>query len=135
MSTQVYIDFNIATKNMIDDLVTNFPYIDHFKLLEASFAVMRGVNKKLPHKMFNKYVVAFYEKEIKSKDESFFMSDAFSSLFWQSFVDMIKATWNTLENVNKDAVWNHVLALVALNKRCVDHRKKKHDDDSSDETI
>lgn len=122
----VYKDFNRHVKAFNKELITNFPHIDHFKLANASFYVCKKLNKKLPHKLFNKYIFDVHGKHILAKNDAYFISDQFSSSFWQSFADMIKTMWTTLDQGNKDAIWEHMLTLCALNKRCLDYKRNKN---------
>lgn len=105
--------FNKALKTLITDLLSTFPDILEIKLLQASFYVLKKLNKKLPCKFFHKYVMP-YNQHLLDKDESFFLSDKFQSSFWPSFVNMIKSTWATLDQHNKDAIWNHLHVIMHL---------------------
>ena len=134
LTNQVYKDFNKYMKGFNKELLANFPHIGMLSLMNTSYVVCKKLNKKLPHKLFNKYIAVF-EKEILSKNEPFFLSDRFTSSFWPSFVEMIKTEWIKLDEANKEAVWTHMQVLVALNRRCLEYRQKKYEPDSGDENI
>jgi hypothetical protein len=133
LTNQVYKDFNKQIKGFLKELIANFPHMDILKLVLTSFTILKKINKKMPHKMFNKYL-ACYEEQFLKRDEAFFLSDAFQSSFWPQLVDASKQQWVLLDQVNKNAIWDHFAALIGLNKRCLVYRKKiAPEEDSGDE--
>lgn len=125
LTNQVYKDLNKSIKMCMKDLTTTFPEIDQLKLLSASFYVMKKLNKKLPYKYFHEYVYEPYSIQLQNKDEDFFLSDRFQSTFWQSFVDMIKTTWRSIETHNKEAIWLHMHNIVHKHKLCIKYKQSK----------
>jgi len=134
LTSQVYTDFNLSLKELIDDLVSAFPYNEHMKMVDASFNILKGMSKKYPFRVVQKTVVP-YESHILKRDDSFFMSDAFVFDFWPSFAEMLKVTWNTLDDTNKDAIWKHMLVLLAKCKKVNEYKAQKCEYDSGDDNV
>jgi hypothetical protein len=125
LTNVVYKDFNKYLKTFLQELVTNFPHIEHFKILNASYVVTKKLNKKWPHRLFQTNIASLYQQQILDKNEPYFMSDYFTSPFWPALVDTVKAMWIVLDGTNKDAIWNHLHLVIALNNRILAYKASK----------
>lgn len=130
----VFKEFNKATKEFIKELIVNFPHFESLKLMLNFFTISKKLNKKLPHKLFNKYLVKPYHTQLMNKDNDYFTSDKFTFSFWNTFVDQAKVIWADLSHENREAIWKHIHVLIALNKKCLQQRSIMSSD-SGDEAV
>ena len=135
LTNQVYKDFNKYMKSFLKELIVVFPNIGEIKIILASCTISKKLNKKLPHKLFNKYIACNYEQHIVDKNELYFLSDEFKFSSWEAIEKMIKRELRSLDDANKKVVWDHLQCLVVLNRKCLEYRKKKDEDDSGDEHV
>lgn len=135
LTNQVYKDFYKYMKTFLKELIAAFPHIGEIKIILASCTISKKLNKKLPHKLFNKYIAAHYEKQIVERDEDYFLSDEFKFSFWETIEKVIKRELKSLDDVNKRVIWDHLQCLIVLNRKCLDYRRRKEEDDSGDEHV
>lgn len=131
VSAPLFKEFNKSVKLFVNDLVTTFPDIEHFKLLQASYHVTKNIHRKLPYKMTNEHLLQKYGKQIIERDESYFLSDKFTNDFWPGLVDVIKQLYVSLDAVNKKAIWDHLENLynkhLAIKTYYINKNKTNHE--------
>lgn len=115
----VYAHFNKALKAFIKDLNKNFTNTSVFKLLLMAFKIAKRLNKKMPQKMFHKYISNDYEAQIVARDLAYFTSEAFNISFWKELTVYIKTVGVQLDAENIKAIWDHMAVLIALERKCV----------------
>lgn len=133
LTSEVFREFNRHCKKFLKELQESFPHLTVLKLMYASFYVFKKMNKKLPHKVFQNYLVKHYEKQIRARDNDFFTRPEFDIPLWSSWIKDLKQTFVTLDDDNRKAIWDHIHVLLVLNKRCLEYRKKNVQEDSGDE--
>ena len=118
-----YTIFNQKVTEFMNDLILAYPEIEQFKSLKAAFTVLKNVSEQTPLKYYNKYVVAKYRKQIKERDEEFFLKckdyDDIKDVsatpeYWEDFLEQLKIMWATMSADNKEAIWNYFTILTLL---------------------
>jgi hypothetical protein len=70
---------------------------------------------------FGKHVLP-YEEILRSRDEKFFMDHTFDSLdpdnTMENVIQKLKGYWASMGEQNKTAIWNYILLLLDIHKRC-----------------
>jgi hypothetical protein len=107
------------------ELSTAFPHIGFVKFMSASFYLLKKMNKRYPHRIFDKYLGSPYEKQLLDRNEAFFVDPAFNIAYWDNYINNIKEVWKTLDQTNKNVVWDHLTVLVALNRKCLEYKRNK----------
>ena len=125
ISAPLFKDFNKSVKDFLLDLVTTFPEIDMFKVLQTSFVVTKNIHRKLPYKLANEHMFQHYGEQLSKKDEEYFLSDKFTCDFWPALIDVIKKTYVTIDDVNKKAIWDHLLNMYTKHKCIENYYKNK----------
>ena len=112
--------------NLIDDLLiicdNKFKHLEVFK---TQFELLKSVN---PRKIIEQFLINIqpYKEKIKSRDEKFFIDKNYKEdvdknvsdeSYSQSSLDEIlnlKLIWNTLDDSNKNIIWDYFNVLVKL---------------------
>ena len=117
--------FNKKVTEFMADLILAYPEIEQFKALKGAFTLLKNVSEDTPVKMFKTNVLSKYKKQIDERDEQFFLaredydediSQVTSHVeYWKDFIQFLKKLWLTMNDENKEAIWNHlkVLTLIA----------------------
>lgn len=121
----VYKEFNRAVKAMIKDLLIAFPDADLLKLSSCYFAMLKRINKKKPQRYFYKVTEVPHGSSILERDIEYFKSDRFQSPDWRSLVNWIKEKLCSMDKENVDRLFDHLLVLMALSKRCQAYETSK----------
>lgn len=133
----VFKEFNKAAKGLIKDLLVHFPDEEYFKLISCTFAIVKRLSKKKPQQVFHELVEEPFGKEVLDRDIAFFTSERFHSNYWPAFGDFIRKKLLELDQPNKQAVFDHLLVMIACSKKCQAYRAQKskgrlsHDEASS----
>jgi hypothetical protein len=112
-----YKKFNKYTKQLYKELLKLFPKDPILSLAQASFVLMKNMNKQSPAEYFKKAIALPYSDDIITK-RTFFMDDAFNIPICDGFNKKLRDTWNVLDEANRTALWDHIHVLVVLSKRC-----------------
>lgn len=134
LTQEVFREFNRYCKKFLKELQVTFPNLTVLKFMYGSFYILKKLNKKTPHKIFNNLVVTPYEKQLRARDSDFFLRPEFDIQFWTSWITDLKATFAECDEQDRKAIWDHLNVLMVLNKRCLEYRKKNVAEDSGDET-
>lgn len=113
-----YKEFNKAAKALIKDIILVFPEADILKLISCYFAMLKRVSKKRPQRYFCQIVEIPHGQYIINKDVEYFTSDRFQSNDWKALVDFTREKLRSLDQKNIDTLFNHLVLLVALSKKC-----------------
>lgn len=133
LTNQVYKDFNRSLKAFLCELTEGLPHVGLLKFMNTSFYVLKKMNKRFPQRIFDKYLGS-YEKKLLDRDESFFSSPDFSIPYWDGYIQQIQDVWKTLDAENKKAVWDHIVVVIALNRKCIEYRKSKRVSNGGDDS-
>lgn len=123
-SRKSYIDlFNAKVDEFIKELNTSFPEVKQFASFKTGFTLMKSLDNTKPINIFNTYVYDTYKDYIKTKNESFFLTNAYDlsytshSDYWQEFIDNIRSVWTQLDTDEKDVIWKYFHILLVLNEK------------------
>ncbi len=107
----------------INEMIETYPeQAKRLRTAQRAYSLMRDNNPALVCRMFRKHVVAAYEVQIMSKDETFIKVGVETQLKtdFPEFYDMFQpcvAIWDTMTDTSKDALWKHLQVLLVLCKR------------------
>ena len=120
MPESEYIDmFNRKLCEFIDDLTCSFPELNDFKLFKNMLELAIYIDKKSPHKMFDNTVAKLYRDKIISKNEDFFLDEQYNTAYNDiNLINKLKTVWKTIDNSNKEIIWQYMNVLLILNDRC-----------------
>ena len=77
------------------------------------------IDKKSPHKMFDNTVAKLYRDKIISKNEDFFLDEQYNTAYNDiNLINKLKTVWKTIDNSNKEIIWQYMNVLLILNDRC-----------------
>ena len=115
--------FNSKVDEFLRDLSNTFPDIKQFTQFKTAFTLMKNLDEKKPQAIFNNYVYASYGKQIKERDEQFFMETNFPIKsqredYWLEFINNLRSIWKDLNDDNKNVIWTYLQLLVKLNEKC-----------------
>lgn len=113
--------FNNIIFRFVDDLIETFPEENDFKVYKRTFSILKSANAKKMCTVFKNYSYTYREKII-SKDETFFISNEYSEIKQDTtdsdsvggVIDKLKLYWNTLENENKEKIWQYLSTMIQL---------------------
>ena len=110
-------EFNRSMKLFIMELMENFPHVELVKVLHTTFIVSKKLNKRIPRRMFNSMLAMPYRTELSNRDDAFFTSKDFTFICWQSLIESAKTVWISLDELNKNAIWEHLTLLCRINQK------------------
>lgn len=103
----------------IDDLTYSFPEFNDFKLFKNMLEMAIYIDKRSPHKMFDDTIAKLYRDKIISKNEDFFLDEQYNASYNDiNLINKLKAVWKTIDNGNKETIWQYLNVLLILNDRC-----------------
>lgn len=117
-----YTEFNKAFKGFIKDLSRSYPDVPEFKMMLGGYKVVKTLNKKYVSQLF-KSTINPYVKNIMERDASFFINPGFTlsdeySIVYKAMVPVFVNLWTKSDEVNREAVWNHLQYLILLSNKC-----------------
>lgn len=109
-------------REFLDQLVILFPDDVDIPAYKTGLTLLQKTNPLLvPREVVNH--VSPFEDVIRRKDEKFFLDNEFSE-YQDGTIDKVigkvKGLWTTLTDANKTAIWNYIIILLDLAKRCND---------------
>lgn len=122
-STVFYERFNEQAYDFMKELCTSFPQFSEFNRCKTALNVLKNVNTKAPQKFFHSYIGSVYKDVLLKKDENFFLSeDKFGikedNQYWFDFIQQLKNIWRTLDETNKNVIWEYFHVLILLSDKC-----------------
>jgi hypothetical protein len=114
--------FNNIIINFIDDCILVFPEEDDFKVFKRGLNVLIKFNPKKILNIFKQYLV-LYRQQIEETNENFFLENDYDIVKKYNdkeifdIINKIKKHWKTLNNNNKDKIWEYLLLLVKVSDK------------------
>jgi CTP synthase (UTP-ammonia lyase) len=115
--------FTRKLDEFVDALASTFPEIPDFNILRTTMRL--GLNKSsLPFDTFIRHVYVPYAEQIAKKDERFFLNEDYTQqmsdavLTDMNIVDKLKGVWKSLDEDNKNVIWQYLQVLVVLAGKC-----------------
>jgi len=113
--------FNEKLNEFVTDLL-KINQDDDIATFRNSLRLVLLVDKKKPIRLFKTHVMDKYEKQLKERDEEFFLAEDYADVIavddnfdlTSHLVNKIKAFWRDLSVENKDIIWKyfHILGLL-----------------------
>jgi hypothetical protein len=122
MSKKVFLDaFYGQFATFLDQLIATFPDDSDFPTYKSGLFLLQKTNPKLVPEQVVLHVSPF-ETTIRVRDETFFKARGFPEYADDNALDLIiqkmMQYWDTLSPENKTVVWDYVILLLDLAKRC-----------------
>ena len=114
--------FNNIILNFIDDCILVFPEEDDFKVFKRGLNVLIKFNPKKILNIYKQYLV-LYRPKIEEKNEDFFLENDYDIVKKYNdkeifdIINKIKKYWKTLNNNNKDKIWEYLVLLVQISDK------------------
>lgn len=128
-SDDVYKRFNKNTKMFLKELMRSFPHIKEFHFVYAAYKLVKTFGKKIVQRYSNESFGEPFAEHIRTCNEAFFMSEAFQLppeyRFYSEYIPSFQKLWASLDTSNKDAIWQHLNALLILNQDCINYQRSK----------
>jgi hypothetical protein len=112
--------FNRKLLDFITDLKPIIGHVSEYSMVCTSVKLMAQLDERKNHAFFDAYVASPYEVKIATRDDAFFLEEDFDSVDDIGLVQLLKRTWSSLGEDDKNAVWDHLQVLLVLNRRCKD---------------
>lgn len=116
--------FTTLLSNFLTELSSVFPQEKELKAYRSATDSMIGINPRLVHKMFVKYVMP-YKEQILRNDEAFFLNHSFDTE--QAAIEAnnmnlleavrIKQLWGAMSQPSKDSTHKYLCQLIQVAER------------------
>tara|TARA_B110000914_G_C15493638_1_gene462027 strand:+ start:808 stop:1173 length:366 start_codon:yes stop_codon:yes gene_type:complete len=114
--------FNNIILNFLDDCILIFNDDKDFKVYKRGLGVVVKYNPKQVHTVFKEYLEQ-YRPYIESRDDKFFLQNNFDEVKKYNneeiftVISKIKTYWTTLDDHNKNKVWDYFNILTQLSDK------------------
>ena len=123
MSKKIFMDaFFTQFHEFMGQLIKVFPEDPDFTVYDSGVMMLQKVNPGLVLAEFIKHVTPF-EEVIRAKNSDFFIQ---TEIFifdpentMEQVIQKLKAYWVGLSDSNKESIWNYIILLLDISKRCV----------------
>jgi hypothetical protein len=123
MSKKIFMDaFFTQFHEFMGQLIKVFPEDPDFTVYDSGVMMLQKVNPGLVLAEFIKHVTPF-EEVIRAKNSDFFIQ---TEIFifdpentMEQVIQKLKAYWIGLSDSNKESIWNYIILLLDISKRCV----------------
>ena len=123
MSKKIFMDaFFTQFHEFMGQLIRVFPEDPDFTVYDSGVMMLQKVNPGLVLAEFIKHVTPF-EEIIRAKNSDFFIQ---TQIFifdpentMEQVIQKLKAYWVGLSDSNKESIWNYIILLLDISKRCV----------------
>jgi len=123
MSKKIFMDaFFTQFHEFMGQLIQVFPEDPDFTVYDSGVMMLQKVNPGLVLAEFIKHVTPF-EEIIRAKNSDFFIQ---TQIFifdpentMEQVIQKLKAYWVGLSDSNKESIWNYIILLLDISKRCV----------------
>lgn len=123
MSKKIFMDaFFTQFHEFMGQLIKVFPEDPDFTVYDSGVMMLQRVNPGLVIAEFIKHVTPF-EEVIRAKNSDFFIQ---TEIFifdpentMEQVIQKLKAYWVGLSDSNKESIWNYIILLLDISKRCV----------------
>ncbi len=118
MSKKIYVDaFYGQYEDLLQQMMAVFPEDPDWMRYRTAIAVFRRTNPMmLVEKTWE--CVAPYEDAIRTHDEAFFLAQDVAEGPFVHTVAKLRALWAQLSIHNRNVVWDYILNITSLAKRC-----------------
>ena len=121
-SDEPYVRFNKHLKTFFRECDNTFPDLVCFKVMMAIYKILKSMSKALPQKFFQELFVLHHGDGFKQrKDDSVFDPKYTAPPLYASMIETMKARWIALDKYTKDTIYDHLIVLMALSDRCIEH--------------
>jgi len=123
MSKKIFMDaFFTQFHEFMGQLIQVFPEDPDFIVYDSGVMMLQKINPGLVLAEFIKHVTPF-EEIIRAKNSDFFIQ---TQIFifdpentMEQVIQKLKAYWVGLSDSNKESIWNYIILLLDISKRCV----------------
>ena len=123
MSKKIFMDaFFTQFHEFMGQLIRVFPEDPDFTVYDSGVMMLQKINPGLVLAEFIKHVTPF-EEVIRAKNSDFFIQ---TEIFifdpentMEQVIQKLKAYWVGLSDSNKESIWNYIILLLDISKRCV----------------
>lgn len=123
MSKKIFMDaFFTQFHEFMGQLIRVFPEDPDFIVYDSGVMMLQKINPGLVLAEFIKHVTPF-EEIIRAKNSDFFIQ---TQIFifdpentMEQVIQKLKAYWVGLSDSNKESIWNYIILLLDISKRCV----------------
>jgi hypothetical protein len=119
-----YVEFALAVKQFIRDLIRSFPGVIEFKLILAAYKVVKTFSKRHVYTAWTEAVDATMLDIIMRRDETILVSSTAEFHMppgygmYESYLPVFRNVWRQMDEHSKEAVWRHLRNLVVLADKC-----------------
>ena len=122
MSKKIFMDaFFTQFHEFMGQLIRVFPDDPDFTVYDSGVMMLQKVNPGLVLAEFIKNVTPF-EEIIRAKNSDFFIETKIFIFDPENTMDQViqklKAYWIGLSDSNKESIWNYIILLLDISKRC-----------------
>jgi hypothetical protein len=122
MSKKIFMDaFFTQFHEFMGQLIRVFPDDPDFTVYDSGVMMLQKVNPGLVLSEFIKNVTPF-EDVIRAKNSDFFIQTKIFIFDPENTMDQViqklKAYWIGLSDSNKESIWNYIILLLDISKRC-----------------
>ena len=120
-----YKEFNHHAKTFVRELMSTYPDIPELKFVHTMYKLAKTLSYKRPQRVFHSTVAEpFTEDIMKGNLEPLFKGN-FAEYLGQDIVNtLIQHFITDVDDHNKEMIRQHLLVLLALNKKCLVFEKK-----------
>lgn len=123
MSKKIFMDaFFTQFHEFMGQLIRVFPEDPDFTVYDSGVMMLQKINPGLVLAEFIKNVTPF-EEMIRAKNSDFFIETKIFIFDPENTMDQViqklKAYWVGLSDSNKESIWNYIILLLDISKRCV----------------
>ncbi len=122
MSKKIFMDaFFTQFHEFMGQLIRVFPEDPDFTVYDSGVMMLQKINPGLVLAEFIKNVTPF-EEIIRAKNSDFFIETKIFIFDPENTMDQViqklKAYWVGLSDSNKESIWNYIILLLDISKRC-----------------
>jgi hypothetical protein len=123
MSKKVFADaFFTQFHEFLGELTKVFPDDPDFPAYDTGLSFLQMMNPAMVISEFKNHVLP-YETTLREKNSDFFMNHKFedvvsADMSMDAIILKLKNLWASLTGKSQDAIWNYIILLVDIVKRC-----------------
>jgi len=115
-----YKEFNHHAKTFVRELIAIYPDVPELKFVHTMYKLAKTLSYKRPQRVFNSTVAEpFTEDIIKGNFEPLFKGNFAEYLGEDTVNTLIQHFITDVDDHNKEMIRQHLLVLLALNKKCL----------------
>jgi hypothetical protein len=118
---EVYKCFNNGIKTFIRAMISTYPEIPEFKLMHLFYKMSKTMSYKRPQRLFNAMIAVPHAQHIIDDNLDALLKDEYALDVDSMFMNSLKTIYvEKMDQVNRRVIRDHLLCLLALNKKCVE---------------